>query len=122
MTDHSSEESLDGVFRAALDALVEPVLLYDDCRILYANPAACRVLGGADCANIEGVSVDDFILPDLAEVNNARRAYVMQQGMALHDLVVKVRGLDGKPTVLHVDIRPIQCNGATVALATLARR
>jgi PAS domain S-box-containing protein len=108
--------------RAALDALPEAVLIYDEERVLYANSAAARLLGGSSNAELDGLPVQGFILPDLAEVNNARRAMVLNQGIELRDLVVKVRGLDGSPVVLHVDITQIFFDGSSAAMATVARR
>jgi PAS domain S-box-containing protein len=108
------------ICQAALDALPLPVLIYDDTHVLYANKAAHDVLGAKSSMRIQGMPVADFILPDLAEVNDQRRGYVMKHGVELKDLAVKIRGLDGEPTVLHVNIRPISFGGTTAAMATLA--
>ena len=64
--------------------------------------------------------VADFILPDMAEVNDQRREYVIKQGLELKDLAIKIRGLDGQPSVFKVDIRPISFGGTTAAMVTLA--
>jgi PAS domain S-box-containing protein len=104
-----------------LDTLQEPVLIYDEMQVIYANDAACRVLGGVEPGRLEGVRVQDFILPDLADISDARRAYVIEQGVELSNLLVKVRDLDGEPIVLRVDIRPLTFENRTAAMATLAR-
>ena len=122
MTENPAENTDTAVYRAALDALPDPVLIYTDTHVVYANRAACSMLGGSEALLLRGMRVEDFILPDLAEVNNARRAYVIDQGVELRDLTVKIRGLDGVPVVFHVDIRPISFDGTTAAMATLAHR
>jgi PAS domain S-box-containing protein len=109
------------LYQAALDNLPHPVLIYDAEKILYANEAACQALCGACTSRLRGMGVDNFTLPDLADVNDARRSYVMDQGVALSNLMVKIRKLDGECAVLRVDIRPISFNGTTAALATLAQ-
>ena len=109
------------LYRAALDMLEEPILIYDDMQVLYANYAACRMLGGCENMKVQGMRVQDFILPDLAEISDVRRAYVLERGITLSNLMIKVRGLDGEPTVLRIDIRPITFEDSTAAMATLAR-
>jgi PAS domain S-box-containing protein len=109
------------IHAAALDALPDPVLVYDDEQVLYANDAAKRLLGGAAPVDLQGMPVEKFILPDFAEISDSRRTYVMEQGVALTNLPVKIRGLDGSVRTLHVDIRPISFGGTSAALATLAQ-
>ena len=121
MTARPDGDGQAALYRAALDILPDPILIYDDSQVLYANAAACRLLGGAQTMQLQGRRVDAFILPELAEVSTQRRAYVMQQGVELKNLIVKIRGLNGEPTVLRVDIRPISFESSTAAIATLAR-
>jgi PAS domain-containing protein len=109
------------LYRAALDALSEPVLIYDDKQVLYANPAACCALGGSESSNLVGVHLEDFIFADFADVNSARRTYVIEQGVELRNLLLKVRSLGGEPTVMQVDIQPIHFDGSAAAMATLSR-
>jgi PAS domain S-box-containing protein len=122
VTTESERKDRTAILEAALDALPLPVLIYDDTHVLYANRAAHEVLGADDSTRLQGMRVAEFILPALAEVNDQRRAYVMKHGVELKDLALKIRGLDGHPTVLQVDIRPISFSGETAAMATLACR
>ena len=121
MTARSDGDGQAALYRAALDVLPDPIVIYDDTQVLYANDAACRLLGGAKEMQLQGRRVEAFVLPELAEVSTQRRAYVMEQGIELKNLIVKVRGLNGEPTVLRVDIRPISFESSTAAMATLAR-
>ncbi len=120
MTTPQSDDA-HSVHEAALDALPDPILVYDDTCVLYANEAARRALGGSGSTDLVGMPVQEFIFADLAEVNDSRRGYVMRDGVAFSNLPVKIRGLNGAPMTLHVDIRPITFRGQTAAMATLAR-
>jgi len=108
-----------GLYRAALDALPEPILIYDDEHVLYANEAASGFLGGSDAAPLIGADVSGFVSPDLHDISPARRAYVLKGGIHLRNLLVKVRGIDGEPIALRVNIQPIHFDGRTAAMATL---
>lgn len=109
------------IFSAALEALPTPVLVYNDDRVLYANPAAAKVLGSGMSSRVAGTPVAAFTIPELADINGQRRTFVLENGVPLRDLVVKIRGLDGATAILHVDIRRISCDDGSVAMATLSR-
>lgn len=121
MATHPSVNGPVDMLRAALDGVPKPVLIYGSTHILYANQAACVALGGANPSLLQGMPVQDFILPELADVSDPRRAYVLEHGIELRNLVVKVRRLDGEPTVFRLDIVPISFDGTVAAMATLAR-
>ena len=123
MNDGYPEDDSGGLYQTALDNLPHPVLIYDAEQILYVNEAALRALGGAGATtDLQGMGVENFTVPDLADVNDARRSYVMDQGVALSNLAVKIRRLDGETAAMRVDIRPITFSGRTAALATLTQR
>jgi PAS domain-containing protein len=123
VNDGRPEDDSASLYQAALDNLPHPVLIYDAEQVLYANEAALRALGGAGATSeLQGMGVENFTIPDFADVNIARRSYVMDQGVTLSNLAVKIRKLDGDTEALRVDIRPITFGGRTAALATLARR
>jgi PAS domain S-box-containing protein len=117
MTTDSDKNDL---YRLALDVLAEPVLIYDAQRVVYANEAACRLLRADELSSLIGMSVRGFILPELADINDARRAYVLEEEVQIDDLPMKIRGLDGAPLVLRVNVRPLRVGEAIVAMATLS--
>lgn len=120
--DSASENPMPScMHKAMLDVMLEPVLIYDDARVLYANGAASELLHGSSETRLDGMALGELILPSLADVNNARRGYVLEQNLRFTGLDVKVRGLDGKPLALRVDIAPISFEGRVAAMATLAR-
>lgn len=108
------------MLRAALDALPEPVFVYDDSCVLYANQAACDILRGSSVDQVLRMDVNQFILPGFDEISTQRRTYVLKGGINLRNLVIKIRGMDGEPLTLRVNIRQIQFDGRTAAMGTLA--
>lgn len=83
MAASSSWGEIDEVLGAALRALPEPVMIYDDDRVLFANAAAQRLLGASSADDLEGASVQSFLVPELADVSPQRRKYVMQDHVQL---------------------------------------
>lgn len=96
-------------------------MLYDNECVLFANESAQRMLGATSVDEIEGVSLDVFLVPELQHVSTERRGYVMRDLVGLNDLALKIRTLDGRIVHLRVNIRPISWRGTTVAMVTLAR-
>jgi PAS domain S-box-containing protein len=117
---HSAERDLGDVCRVALEALPEPVMIYDEERVVFANRAAQRLLGADGPEDLDGVDVGTFLVPELADVSPERRRYVMRNRMEFSRLPIKVRTMDGRIAMLVVDIRPISFDGTTVAMVTLA--
>ena len=105
---------------AALDALSVPVLLHDDDLIIFANSAAAAFLGAEPGADIAGLSLDTFVIPELASVTRERRTYLLHTGMAFSALPIQMRTLDGRTVRLTIDARPIEFQGQTIGLVTLA--
>ena len=120
MTVHSASD-VGQLLAEALKVLPEPVVLYDDDHVLFANEAAARLLGASTPADLEGACLDGFVVPELTDVSHERRGYVMQDGLEFTGLPVKVCTLDGQIMPLRVDVRPISLDGMTVAMVTLTR-
>jgi PAS domain S-box-containing protein len=118
----SEHEAISSYLAAALDALGLPVLLHDDNHVLYANGAARQILGAATPAEIEGLCLDTFAVPELASVIKERRTYLLQKDMAFTDLPIMMRTLDGRTIHLRVDAQPITVDGSTVGMVTIAQR
>ena len=105
---------------AALDALRVPILIHDDDLIIFANAAAAEFLGAEPGADIAGLSLDAFVVPELASVTRERRTYLLHTGMVFDALPIQMRTLDGRTVRLTIDARPIEFQGHTIGLVTLA--
>jgi len=121
VTEPSADTDAAGILRAAFDALEDPVMLYDRERIVFANAAAHDALGASTPRELVGRNVEGFLPPEMREVSDARRSYIIDSGLTLTNLPVKVVRTDGEIVQFNVDIRPVSYNGSTVAMVTLAR-
>jgi PAS domain-containing protein len=115
-----ANEDLGPLLLAALEALPQPVMLYDLDRVVYANAASRRMLGARTAGDVLGSSLDCFLDPDFADASNERREYVIGQGLEFTDLRVKIRTLDGRTLTMRVDVRPFSFDGKSYAMVTLA--
>lgn len=105
---------------AALDAMTIPIMLHDDDFILFANSAAARILGAEPGADIAGLSLDTFVVPELAAVTKERRNYLLHSGMVFAALPIQMRTLDGRTIRLTIDARSIDFQGTKIGVVTLA--
>jgi PAS domain S-box-containing protein len=115
-----ANKDLEPLLAAALEALPQPVMLYDLDRVVYANAASRRMLGAHTAGDVLGMSLDGFLDPDFADASNERRGYVIGQGLEFTDLRVKIRTLDGRTLTMDVDVRPLSFDGTNYAMVTLA--
>jgi PAS domain S-box-containing protein len=115
-----ANEDLEPLLAAALEALPQPVMLYDLDRVVYANAASRRMLGARTAGDVLGSSLDSFLDPDFADASNERREYVIGRGLEFTDLRVKIRTMDGRTLTMGVDVRQLSFGGANYAMVTLA--
>jgi PAS domain-containing protein len=104
---------------AALDVLSLPILLHDHDHIMFANAAAAEILGAATGAEIAGLGLDAFVVPELASMTRERRAYLLRNHVVFSDLPIKMRTLDGRTIRLTVDARPFAFRDRTIGMVTL---
>lgn len=102
-----------------MDAMALPIMLHDYERILFANLAATEILGAARGADIAGLGLDVFVMPELESVTRERRAYLLRDHVVFSGLPIKMRTLDGRTIRLTVDARPFQFDGRTIGMVTL---
>jgi PAS domain S-box-containing protein len=106
---------------AALDAVGLPILVHDYDLIIFANSAAAEILGAGTGADIAGLSLDTFLVPELAGTTKQRRAFLLDSQVAFSDLPIKMRTLDGRTIHLRVDARPLAYQDSTIGVVTLAQ-
>lgn len=107
------------ILMATLDALDVPILLHDYDQILFANAAAAGILGAVPGADLAGLELDAFLVPELASVTKERRAYLLRDQVAFADLPIKMNTLDGRTIRITVDARPIVFRDGTIGMVTL---
>ena len=114
-------DGLDGLLAAALEASPEPVMLYDQHRVVFANAAARLMLAARTPEDVLGVGLEVFLTPDFADASDERRSYVIGHKLKFTNLPVKLRALDGRTLHLRVDVRPVMFEDMTIAMVTIAR-
>jgi PAS domain-containing protein len=119
MTARPDRTEMGPILVAALDTLGLPILLHDYDQVLFANSSAAEILGAVRGADIAGLGLDAFLVPELASVTKERRAYLLRDGVVFADLPIKLTTLDGRTIRLRVDARPIAFPDRTIGMVTL---
>ncbi|MBP9905345.1 MAG: diguanylate cyclase [Rhodoferax sp.] len=89
--------------RTLIEWTPEAILVHQNTRILYANPAAVRLFGAPDADTLSGRSTQDLIHPD-SLVQQKQRMSQIEQGEDLDPIAeAKFLKLDG--TVIDVEVQ-----------------
>ncbi len=89
--------------RTLIEWTPEAILVHQNTRILYANPAAVRLFGAPDADTLSGRSTQDLIHPDSLEQQKQRMSQI-EQGEDLDPIAeAKFLKLDG--TVIDVEVQ-----------------
>jgi DNA-binding CsgD family transcriptional regulator len=100
-------------YLAVVNACPDALLIIEEGRIVFANPAAAALLSADNAQEIVGKPVDAITDPrDMPDVL-ARRKQIYHQ---------KVRSLEFRRTVVRLDGSRIQCDAFVTALDVPARR
>lgn len=93
-----------------------PISLYIDNKVVYANPAALKLIGATDLEQVKGRSVASFIHPDsLAEM--AERQIRLMAGERLESVEQRIICLDGQIRDIQVVTSAITYLGQPAAMA-----
>lgn len=85
---------------AVLESLPYPVLVHDEDTVLYVNGKTLTWLKCGDRTQIEGKPLGTIVHEDGREAGIARRRLMLEQGVSLRDISVKLIAMDG--TVVYV--------------------
>ncbi|RKP44772.1 PAS domain-containing sensor histidine kinase [Cohnella endophytica] len=98
-------------YRVLVESSPEPIVVFQDLAIVYANPAAARLIGAEDPDQLIGEHISRFLHPDdnPGLVENVERLFV--QGTASESFEKRLIRFDGQ--MLHVEFRavPIDFHG-----------
>lgn len=105
--------------RALIEALPDGVIIVDDLRISFANPAAVTLSGEATPASVLGRRLEEFVvIDDQAEVNDASRNFVSSPA-DLSISRVRLGGKDGKGRLVEATPVPVPGMGLLSAMVVL---
>ncbi len=98
-------------YRVLVDASPVAVLVQQDYRIVFVNPAAVRVLGAPDAASLIGRPIQDFVHPQHRDQLMARTQQVGQDMIELPIQEWRYLRMDGSAGDVQVHASPIRLNG-----------
>jgi PAS domain S-box-containing protein len=109
---HSEER-----YRALIDFSPMPLLVTQDEKIVFVNPAAVEAFGIKDPAEIIGTTPDDWLDPDDAKTARQRRAELMEKKQALAPAELVLNRKDGRQITVLANISRIIHNGASALMS-----
>jgi len=97
-------------YRFIVDSLPDPVAVYRDGRIVYANPAAAAIAGAQTPGQILGKLVIDFV-PSAYRSAFERFIEVPLNGLPTQPAIMHFVRQDGKPLIVRLQAFPMDYNG-----------
>ncbi|HEY4374964.1 MAG TPA: PAS domain S-box protein [Burkholderiales bacterium] len=89
-------------FKSVIDLSPDGILIHHWGKIRYANRAAARLLGAAEAEVLVGLSLPEFITPELRATSQQRLDQLFERGGSLTPVESKMIRMDG--TVIDVEL------------------
>jgi PAS domain S-box-containing protein len=106
--------------RSLAELSPDALLVHQDGRYVYANPAAARLFGTDDELKIVGRSPFELLDPDYHEILRAQIQGVLEEGKAIPRIEYRWRKFDGAHMEVEVSAGPVKWNGKS-AVQVIAR-
>ncbi|MFZ4441153.1 MAG: PAS domain S-box protein, partial [Syntrophales bacterium] len=100
-------------FRTVVEWSPNSGIIHRDLKIIYANPAAIKMLGAASLQDLAGSSLLDRIHPDDHQVVQERSQKVMQDGVGVPMIELTYLKLDGTMITVEAQGTPIIYDGVS---------
>ncbi len=98
-------------YRSLFEHLPDAILVHRDNRIMFANPAALKLLVVATQEELVGRSVLEFVAPADREAVMTRIARVVTAAVAVPTLEVRMQRSDRRLTTVEATSMPLRLNG-----------
>jgi len=98
-------------YRTVVEWSPQSVIVHRDLKIIYANPAAIKMLGATSLQDLAGNPLLDRIHPDDRQAVQERSQKVMQDGVGVPMLELKYLKLDGTMIIVEAQGTPIIYDG-----------
>jgi len=108
----NTEERYRSLFEFAPDA----VIIYDENKILLANDAGAKLLGGDDVEEFTGTPIMNYVHPEYREIVKKRDQQILKNGKSLPMIEEKFISKNGTVTDVEVKAAPFFYNGKLVVL------
>ena len=106
-------------FRTLIEWTPDAVIVHQEGRLVYVNPAAVRLLGAASTQDLLGRPVMDFVHPDYHRTVQERVGAVLGKGIAAPLLEQRFLRLDGSAFDVEVQGTRIDFNGRAAVQVVL---
>lgn len=110
------------LLRSALHSIPDAVIIHDEETILYANPAALRLLKAPSANDVLGRPVNDFVHPDARAGMAERLAVVFGSSTSVGGFVEKLQTFDGEPLYAEVNGSLVEGDDGERAVMVVARQ
>ncbi|SDM80872.1 two-component system, sporulation sensor kinase A [Paenibacillus sp. yr247] len=104
MEDEKLKESEER-YRNLVELSPEPIVVYSDSIIVYANPAALKLVGAEDERQLLGISALDFIHPDYVNELQTQVEYLLKEKKPSDIIEKNIVRLDKQ--IINVEIRAV---------------
>jgi PAS domain S-box-containing protein len=105
-------------FKHIVELVQEGIWIHDNGNISFANPAAARLFGAEDPAQLIGRSIFDLLDPEDRAAAMARTRSLIDRQVALVPAEMRVTGLDGKQRVAELQAAPLVEGGKVLSVAS----
>jgi two-component system cell cycle sensor histidine kinase/response regulator CckA len=103
-------------FRTLIEMAPDAVWINDGRRLVFANPAAVRMLGYPDLPSLLAADPRSFVHPDDREAMRERTMEMFRSGQSIPPRDYRVRHRDGRWVLTEVHSMPIDWEGAPAIL------
>lgn len=108
--------------RAALHSIPDAVIIHDEATVLYANPAALKLLKAPAASDVLGRPVQDFVHPDAREGMTERLQVMIENSASLGGFVEKLQTLEGEPIYAEMSGSLVESEDGSKAVLVVARQ
>jgi len=110
------------LLRAALHSIGDAVIIHDETTVLYANPAALRLLRAPSAVDVLGHPVLELVHPDARQGMAERLRVVMENSTSVGGFVEKLQTFDGEPIYAEINGSLVEGEDGNRAVMVVARQ
>ena len=107
-------------YRRLVEVAPVAIVVHRDGKLLYVNPAAVELIGGASEKEIVGKPVLDFVHPEDWSLSVARVNTMLDTGVAAPPVEERLLRLDGTVVEVAVAVSPVSYDGSAAIQAVIS--
>ncbi|MEB3103659.1 PAS domain S-box protein [Ferviditalea candida] len=98
-------------YRQLVELSPEPIIVHSDYRIVFVNPAAVKLAGAADQAELIGKEIFGFIHPTDLDTLESKLQQLFKEGKPARNIQKKLVRLDGQMIDIEISALPLEYMG-----------